>query len=751
MIRNLSFRHSALLFSCFVIAVSNGLALFNLQPVSAVNANDFNPGRIIDDGVFTNKGSMGWEAIQRFLNNKGVSCQNYQAPCLKNFTEGGKTAAQIIYDAGQEYDINPQVLIVLVQKEVGLVTDTRPENWQYKTATGYACPDSTPGVCNSSYFGFTNQVRAGARMFHKIMVADPGWYTPYIVGTNSIPWNPNAGCGRSTVQIQNRATQALYNYTPYRPNQAALNAGYGSGDGCSSYGNRNFFLYFNDWFGVSSSPLIRTYESGDLYFYDGTRRYYIPNIETVGQYGIDGSFVRFISQSEMNAIPNGDNGYSPILKRLIKSDTSGGIYLLDRATRFYIGSMELLNGLGYTTDMITVLPSYIAESYPMAANGLSYFFQAQNGSVSKVENLKKRPIFEQAVLDNEIQGSTLTPLSDYNLAYWPIGEPIVYTDYLARNGAGTIRYYSGGSYRYIPGMESYNCWNLSAVKMFNVDFSLTNGQDSGALSCIAKNSSNIPFLLSGASKYQLPNQTNLQAISSATDNMLNRIPSGSLSTVLYNPTNGAISMIENNVKRPVLTMDIYYRLAIDPATMTRLTNEAYNSLPTGNALLPIGTLVRDSNGNAYVVTGSSSKKHISSMDTFNSFGYQWNSVLTINNSDSSYYATDPTPLSNITSDASTGDKYFMTDGYAYKLTASTGTPSQTYQSIPTAVLDRANKVSNLRFAASTQTGAMYYFQGGSKHYITSWQSYLQLSNGGQEKVYPINQVFLDMLTTGSAV
>jgi hypothetical protein len=57
-------------------------------------------------------------------------------------------------------------------------------------------------------------------------------------------------CGGSTVYIRNQATASLYNYTPYQPNNAAKAAGYGLGDGCSSYGNRNFFLYYSDWFGI---------------------------------------------------------------------------------------------------------------------------------------------------------------------------------------------------------------------------------------------------------------------------------------------------------------------------------------------------------------------------------------------------------------------------------------------------------------------------------------------------------------------
>jgi hypothetical protein len=165
---------------------------------------------------------------------------------LKDYSESGKSAAQIIYDVSQEFIINPQVLIVLLQKEQGLITDTWPLSTQYKTATGYGCPDTAP--CDSQYFGLTNQLRWSGRMFRAIMNNSSSWYTPYILGNNYIQYSPDSSCGGSTVNIQNRSTQALYNYTPYQPNQGALNAGWGTAP-CGAYGNRNFYLYFTSWFG----------------------------------------------------------------------------------------------------------------------------------------------------------------------------------------------------------------------------------------------------------------------------------------------------------------------------------------------------------------------------------------------------------------------------------------------------------------------------------------------------------------------
>jgi hypothetical protein len=69
---------------------------------------------------------------------------------------------------------------------------------------------------------------------------------------NNVRYNPNAACGTSPVYIQNQATVNLYNYTPYQPNAAALAAGYGTGDSCSAYGNRNFWNFFTDWFGPTT-------------------------------------------------------------------------------------------------------------------------------------------------------------------------------------------------------------------------------------------------------------------------------------------------------------------------------------------------------------------------------------------------------------------------------------------------------------------------------------------------------------------
>jgi hypothetical protein len=247
------------------------------QKAGAVTASDWRAGRIIDDVVFYNKNSMSAQQIQQFLDakvpvcdrNRASSNPSYQPPwtCLKEYQEntvtkennigrfnpngtpylvpGGKGAAQIIWDVAQEYGINPQVLIVMLQKEQGLVTDTWPWNVQYQKAMGYACPDTAP--CDTQYYGFYNQVSSAAWQL-KRYIAYPNNYNFKAGVSRYIQYSPNAACGGSQVFIENPATAALYNYTPYQPNAGALANLYGTAD-CGAYGNRNFWRYFNDWFG----------------------------------------------------------------------------------------------------------------------------------------------------------------------------------------------------------------------------------------------------------------------------------------------------------------------------------------------------------------------------------------------------------------------------------------------------------------------------------------------------------------------
>jgi uncharacterized protein YgiM (DUF1202 family) len=225
-------------------------------------------GFIISDAEFFDSDSLTASKVQTFLNGKVATCKATTGPtCLKSFktnlpkiaadkyckaiaAKKGATAAEVIVTVAAACRINPKVILVMLQKEQGLVLSSAPSEWSYRAAMGQACPDTAP--CDEAAAGFVNQVYKGARQL-QVYTHNPTSFNYRAGQVNTIKWHPTSSCGSSKVFIQNQATANLYIYTPYRPNVAALAAGTGTGDSCSTYGNRNFYNFYVSWFAPGAS------------------------------------------------------------------------------------------------------------------------------------------------------------------------------------------------------------------------------------------------------------------------------------------------------------------------------------------------------------------------------------------------------------------------------------------------------------------------------------------------------------------
>lgn len=237
--------------------------------VKAAPVVGFNAENIISDTLFYDGNAMSAAQIQTFLDGKIGSCSNglclnvltltadsrpaYYSQTTGNLVcsdlaGGTMRASEYIYRVQVACGISAKVILVTMQKEQGLVTDSAPTDTQLRKAMGHLCSDSAPCVTAAS--GIANQIFGGTEQLKKYKATafgkQPG---PNWVGYHPPDKNGNDYCGGTTLNIRNYATAALYNYTPYQPNPAALSAGQGLGDACSSYGNRNFYTFYTSWFG----------------------------------------------------------------------------------------------------------------------------------------------------------------------------------------------------------------------------------------------------------------------------------------------------------------------------------------------------------------------------------------------------------------------------------------------------------------------------------------------------------------------
>ena len=310
-----------------VISMTLSSALLSApNAASAADGSSFDPGYIISDSQFYDGNALTAAQTQSFLAAKVPTCRS-GFTCLKDYSlshssksadsqcsalpAGTRTAAEVIFLVGQACGISQKVLLVLLQKEQSLVTSTAPSDRQYRSATGYGCPDTAP--CDSLYYGLFNQLYKAAWQFKRYQVI-PNSFNHRAGTTKEVRFHPNADCGTKSVFIQNSATAGLYNYTPYTPNSAAMANLYGTGDSCSSYGNRNFWRIYSDWFG---SPTELIPENVEVSRIGGSDRYSSSAVISASYFS-PGVPVVYLASGEgfadaISAAPAAASGGGPVL------------------------------------------------------------------------------------------------------------------------------------------------------------------------------------------------------------------------------------------------------------------------------------------------------------------------------------------------------------------------------------------------------------------------------------------------------
>ncbi len=308
-----------------VVSPSNALAQASIDP-------EFNPNELISDTQFSNKNAFSSAGeIQKFLESKGSVLANTSADFLPLLKESQSTslkqtledpnpnagklrsAAELIWDVSQSSGINPQVILVTLNKEQGLITgnfssERLPRALDF--AMGFGCPDYQ--ACGEIYRGFYHQLfggldQEGSRYLGSAKslmrsFTTPGGRGPFYnggaakTGDTIVLGNTLGGYAgvqaQQTITIRNNATAALYRYTPHVFN-----------------GNYNFFRFFKEWFGVSNGSLLKVKGDKNLYVVEnGTLYTAVPWVAKLR--GMSSAAARSVSSKEIKRYASRKN-YGP--------------------------------------------------------------------------------------------------------------------------------------------------------------------------------------------------------------------------------------------------------------------------------------------------------------------------------------------------------------------------------------------------------------------------------------------------------
>lgn len=286
----------------------------------------FDPNAILDDRDIFNVEGMTLAQLRAFLNSRGTLGK------IKVTDIDGieKPPADIIWRISNSYKLNPQYLLVVLQKEQSLVEAKNPTQKQFDWAMGYAVCDSCsmddPAI--QHFKGFANQLEYAAKQHRE----------RYLIqllgrGTTISGQAPGKTVVIDGVEVtpRNNATAMLYTYTPH------------------IHGNLNLWRIWRRWFSLDfpDGTLVQGKTSGNYYLIrNGEKRAFTSRL--IAASIVDIQKAAIAEDSELTVYPDG----SPITfpNYSIVETPDGKRYLIVGETKRLITSNAVFRKLGFIED-----------------------------------------------------------------------------------------------------------------------------------------------------------------------------------------------------------------------------------------------------------------------------------------------------------------------------------------------------------------------------------------------------------------
>jgi hypothetical protein len=384
----------------FIITIIFYLLFATAGPVLAV----FDPEYIISDNDLVDYSRMSANDIQNFFNQFPGALKDYQT---KDIDDQLKPASEIIFNAAVRHQINPQVLITLIQKEQALVTKKAEKPTQYDWATGFAAYDNRRPV--NKFRGFAIQVdRAAWRLRYFL---ESSWEFVFRPGqTYKI--------SGKLITPRNLATAALYNYTPHL------------------IGNKLFWQIWQKWFANTSGPfeegsLVRAIgDKGVWLIQNGERRPFRSKNVFLSRFNFNK--VKEVSLKELEKYPIG----KPVefANYSLLQAPNNGIYLLVDGMKRPIVSEKVFKEIGFNLEEVIKvdwddLSSYqdgppITTPYPTGA----LLKDRSSGIIYWVKDNIKQPILIPEIIEINFPYTKVISVESKKLDGLALAEPVKFRD-----------------------------------------------------------------------------------------------------------------------------------------------------------------------------------------------------------------------------------------------------------------------------------------------------------------------------------
>ena len=384
-----------------------------VQTTPVVFANELppSPERLISDVQMTNTNAMTKTQLNEFLTRGALSTYK-----TKNVSGEYKSASDIILDAAMQFQLNPQLLLALLQREQSLIEDPTPSQNQLDWAMGYAVCDSCSKSDGSiqKFRGFGNQVHYAAARLRDSYLSDLTQK-----GKTSSGIGPGIPVMIDGVQIipSNLATASLYTYTPHL------------------HGNLNLMRIWNRWFtqNFPTGSLLQNKDDGSIWLIQAdTKRLIASKAAFFSRF--NPSSLISVASATLDRYANGLSISFPNYS-LLRSP-KGTIYLIVNDTRRGFSSQEAMRTSGFSPDEIVDVTFEDLAPYrevePITTKTVyaqgTLLQDKKSGGIFYVQDGKKHPVMSREILSSRFSHPTILAVSSIDLAAYETAEPLAFPD-----------------------------------------------------------------------------------------------------------------------------------------------------------------------------------------------------------------------------------------------------------------------------------------------------------------------------------
>lgn len=405
----------------FAYSAAAVLAATSLLPSTASAQPAFDPHAIISDAQLEDYRSMDVEAIRSFLLLRGSALANLQAP---DASGTARFIPEIIYNASQEYRINPKYALVTLQKEQSLIENASPTQRELDWAMGYGVCDS----CSKSDPALQKYKGIGRQIDYAV-----GTQRVYLDDSVNRPWLYQVGrtyqIDGTPVTMMNRATAALYNYTPHLHGNQLF--------------HRLWYRYFNQQY--PDGTLLKASTSPDVWLVEGGFRRRFANWGSLVT-RFDPRLIITVPQTVLDQLePGRELQFQQYA--LLRNPANAKVYLYANDRRRPLDS-ETFRILGFNPDEVEDVdaatlaaipegsPVRLSEAYPLGA-----IVRAPTRELFLVQDGVKQIILDEKLLKFMFSGKKVRTATAAQMAKYKDGGALLLPDgTLARSASSSSVY-----------------------------------------------------------------------------------------------------------------------------------------------------------------------------------------------------------------------------------------------------------------------------------------------------------------------